>query len=189
METKHKRSHNDDLAKIGSLHQFFRGKLLTSITRDQLIAIAERKRIEASESTANRYMALIRAICATRQRRMGVDRQSAEGEDVQRGASTRSMDHPRTGAGTHGGADASSTGLDLVCTRNRFAAIKCPQLTWEQVDLVRRTAWIPAADAKNGEDNPRITEPVRRRIPAAPSRQTSTPCLHARRSSDQPAQH
>ena len=50
METKHKRSHNDDVAKIRWLHQFFRGKPLASITRDQLIAIAERKRTEASES-------------------------------------------------------------------------------------------------------------------------------------------
>ena len=62
METKHKRSHSEDVTKIRWLHKFLRGKLLTSITRDQLIFIAERKRTEASESTVNRYLALMRAI-------------------------------------------------------------------------------------------------------------------------------
>jgi hypothetical protein len=61
-ETSHKRTHVDDIAKLAWLQQFLRGRVLAEITRDQIVAIGERKKAEASGATANRYLALVRAI-------------------------------------------------------------------------------------------------------------------------------
>jgi hypothetical protein len=44
------------------LQQFLKGRILVDISRDEIAAIGERKKAEASGPTANRYLALIRAI-------------------------------------------------------------------------------------------------------------------------------
>jgi integrase len=152
METKHKRSHKDDVAKIGWLHQFFRGKPLTSITRDQLISIAERKRIEASESTANRYMALMRAI---------LRRARDEWEWIDKAPKVRMYKEvrrrvrwitPEQVQALMAELMPHQQDLTLFALATGLRQSNVHKLTWEQVDLVRRTAWIPAAEAKNGED-------------------------------------
>jgi hypothetical protein len=112
METTHKRSHCDDVAKIRWLHQFFRGKLLTSITRDQLIAIAERKRSERVDGKPLHGAGARHP--AAGQGRTGVDRQGAQGQDVPGGEAPRAMDYARTGPGIDGGAHAPPAGPDLV---------------------------------------------------------------------------
>ncbi len=61
-ETGHKRTHQDDIKKLAWLQQFLRGRMLVDITRDEIIAIGECKRAEASAPTANRYLALIRSV-------------------------------------------------------------------------------------------------------------------------------
>ncbi|BBE49733.1 Tyrosine recombinase XerC [Ferriphaselus amnicola] len=62
LETQHKASHRDDKAKLGWLQQFLRNKPLQEIDRELIAKIAQRKVAEASTSTANRYLALIRTI-------------------------------------------------------------------------------------------------------------------------------
>jgi hypothetical protein len=61
-ETAHKRTHDDDVAKLAWLQQFLRGRVLASITREEIAVIGESKKAEASGATANRYLALVRAI-------------------------------------------------------------------------------------------------------------------------------
>lgn len=152
METKHKRSHNDDLAKIRWLHQFFRGKLLSSITRDQLIAIAERKRIEASESTANRYMALMRAI---------LRRARDEWEWLDKAPKVKMYREvrrrvrwitPEQVQALMAELMPHQQDLTLFALATGLRQSNVHKLSWEQVDLVRKTVWIPATDSKNGED-------------------------------------
>jgi site-specific recombinase XerD len=55
-------SHHDDVLKLRWLRQYLEGKLLTEVTRDVVAAIGARKRAAASAATANRHLALIRAI-------------------------------------------------------------------------------------------------------------------------------
>lgn len=62
IETDHKRTHREDAKKLVWLQQFLRGRVLSEISRDEISAIAERKKEESSGPTANRYLALIRAI-------------------------------------------------------------------------------------------------------------------------------
>lgn len=61
-ETTHKADHQKDVAKLKWLKQHLGGNPLDAISRDVLCAVAEIKRKEASAATANRYMALCRAI-------------------------------------------------------------------------------------------------------------------------------
>jgi len=62
IETEHKRTHREDAKKLEWLQRFLRGKELAAITRENIIAIGEHKKAESSGPTANRYLALIRAI-------------------------------------------------------------------------------------------------------------------------------
>lgn len=61
-ETRDKRSHGKDVAKLRWLDRYLGHLQLSQVTRDVIDAIAERKTRESSPSNANRYLALIRAI-------------------------------------------------------------------------------------------------------------------------------
>ena len=61
-EQARKRMHGDDIAKLAWLQQFQGGCVLVVIARDEISSIDERKKAEASSATANRYLALVRAI-------------------------------------------------------------------------------------------------------------------------------
>jgi hypothetical protein len=61
-ETKHKRTHKGDIAKLRWLDQFLQHRYLDEIDRTLIDKIKfERERI-ASAGTANRYLALVRSI-------------------------------------------------------------------------------------------------------------------------------
>ena len=62
METEHKASHKQDMKQVAWIQQFFRGRLLSELTREVIAEVGEVKRKETSPSTANRYLATIRAI-------------------------------------------------------------------------------------------------------------------------------
>jgi integrase len=61
-ETEHKASHRQDMRQVAWAQQYFRGRYLSEITRDLVAQVAEAKRQESSAPTANRYLAMIRAI-------------------------------------------------------------------------------------------------------------------------------
>jgi integrase len=62
LETQHKATHERDKEKLRWLQQFLRKKLLNKIDRMLIDHIAHTKAKETSPSTANRHLALIRAI-------------------------------------------------------------------------------------------------------------------------------
>ena len=62
LETQHKASHKDDINRLRWVQQFLRGKILREIDRELIGSIGEIKAKEASLSTANRILALIRSI-------------------------------------------------------------------------------------------------------------------------------
>lgn len=62
IETQHKATHNEDKRKLLWLQQFLRGIPLAEIDRDLIGRIGEAKIRDASPSTANRFLALIRAV-------------------------------------------------------------------------------------------------------------------------------
>lgn len=62
LETQHKATHKDDIYRLRWVQQFLRGKILHEIDRELIGRIGEIKAREASPSTANRILAVIRSI-------------------------------------------------------------------------------------------------------------------------------
>lgn len=62
LETQHKRTHKEDKVRLRWLQPYLGGKWLDDVTRDLVKRIGDVKAVEASPATANRYLALIRAI-------------------------------------------------------------------------------------------------------------------------------
>src|SRR5687768_14515683 len=54
METQHKASHKQDMKQVAWAQQFFRGRLLSELTREVIAEVGEIKCKETSPSTANR---------------------------------------------------------------------------------------------------------------------------------------
>jgi len=66
------------MKQVAWVQQFFRGRLLSELTREAIAEVGEVKRKETSPSTANRYLATIRAIL----RRAALDWEWIEPEQV-----------------------------------------------------------------------------------------------------------
>lgn len=61
-ETSHKATHKDDIAKLKWLHSILGELMLDEITLDVIARIKAARLKEASKSTANRFLALVRSI-------------------------------------------------------------------------------------------------------------------------------
>jgi integrase len=147
-EKGHKASLEKDKEIFRWVDRWLRGKLLTDINREMLFRIAEAKVRESNESTANRYMALIRAVL---RRACDVwewtDRAPKVPMYVIRNKRIRWI--TREEAATliallpkHQAAMARfalATGL-----RQRNVC----RLKWEDVDLVRKCAWVHPDQSK-----------------------------------------
>jgi len=151
-ETEHKRTHQEDIRKLSWLQQFLRGRILTEITRDEITAIGEFKKRESSGSTANRYLALIRSIL-----RKACD----EWEWIDKAPKVRmykeqkrrvrwiTPDQARTLLDQLPNHQKDITLFALATGLRQANVLK---LTWQQVDLARKTAWIHGDQAKGAED-------------------------------------
>lgn len=151
-ETPHKKTHSHDVQNIRWLQQFFKGKLLTELTKDLIAEVGEVKRKEYSAATANRYLALIRAI---------LRRAMNEWEWIDRVPYVRLYPIPK-GRVRWLKPEQMKTLLDelpphlvaivmfSLATGLRKANVL--GLEWSQVDMSRHVAWIYADQAKGGRD-------------------------------------
>ncbi len=151
-ETSHKKTHQHDVMAIRWFQPHFQGKLLTELTKDLIAEAGEIKREETSPPTANRYLALVRAI---------LRRAMNEWEWIDRVPHIRlyptskirvrwlTPDQVRTLL-----SELPEHLADLVrfslATGLRKANVL--GLEWSQVDIRRRVAWIHADQAKGGRD-------------------------------------
>jgi integrase len=154
-EQKHKATHDADKAKLRWLHKHLGGKWLDAINRALIDQIIEAKLAEGrSNATVNRHLALVRAIlreCAH------------EWEWLDNAPSIRMLKEPtrRIRALTREQAakliDALPEHLaDLtvfsLCTGLRSA--NAARITWSQIDLERRFAWVHPDQAKSRRASP-----------------------------------
>jgi integrase len=151
-ETKHKVTHQEDLAKVRWLHQFLRGRMLDSIDRELIIRIGEAKASEASPGTANRYLALVRAI---------LRKAVYDWEWIDRAPKVKLFPE-RNRRVRWITPEQARTLLAQLPTHQRDVVLfalatglrqgNVVRLEWSQVDLARGVAWIYAAQAKGGRD-------------------------------------
>jgi len=150
--TEHKRTHQGDVNKLAWLQQFFRGKELAAITREEILAIGERKRTEASGPTANRYLALIRAI---------LRKACHEWEWIDRVPQVKLYKEakrrvrwltPEQANCLLSELPVHQRDIVLFALATGLRQSNVVTLAWNQVDLNRKTAWIPGDKAKGKED-------------------------------------
>jgi len=151
-ETSHKRTHHDDVLKLRWLEQHLGGKLLTEVTRDVVTAIGARKRSEASAATANRHLALVRAI---------LRRACDEWEWLERMPKVKLYKEPKRrvrwitpdqARGLLAELPEHQRDMVLFALATGLRQGNVIGLRWAQVDLARQTAWVHGEDVKNGND-------------------------------------
>ncbi len=151
LETRHKATHDDDKAKLRWLDPFLGGRFLDEIDRTLIDRIKYEREKVASASTANRYLALIRAILRKASTEWEwIDRvpkvsMFKEAEGRVRSLTPAEFDRLLNELPPH----LADMALFAVATGLRQANVT--GLAWACVDLARRHAWIPGSQHKNGK--------------------------------------
>jgi len=147
-ETEHKASRRDDILKLRWLDAHLAGQRLDRISRDHIQRIAEIKRAESSAATANRYLALIRAILRRAER---------EWEWIPRAPTLRLYKESarRIRWLTRDQAERLLAELPPhLAAMARFSLAtglrqsNVSYLRWDQVDLAAHHAWVHPDEAK-----------------------------------------
>ncbi|MDF1693284.1 MAG: site-specific integrase [Zhongshania sp.] len=149
MTTSHKADHLHDLQKLEWLQGHFSGLFLSDINEDIILRVSHLKKQESSSSTANRYLSLIRAILrASRDDWRWVHwvpsiKFFPEPEHRVRWLKPNEARRLISELPLHLSAMAKFS----LATGLRQSNVS--YLSWDQVDLKRRLAWVNAADSKS----------------------------------------
>jgi integrase len=148
-ETAHKRTHEEDKVKLRWLQQYLGGTPLDAISRDLVMQIGNQKAKDASPATANRYLALIRAILRKASREWEwVDRvpKITLFKEAKRrirwltpGQVRRLLDR----------LQPHTRELVLFSLATGLRQANVLKLEWSQVDLTRRVVWFHGDQMKN----------------------------------------
>lgn len=152
VEMQHKRSLHDDVLKLAWLQQYLRGKVLSKITRDDIAAIGECKKAQASGPTANRHLALIRAIlrraCFEWEWIDKVPKITMYRESKRR-VRWLTPDQVKTLLVE---LPPHQRDIVLFALATGLRQGNVTRLAWSQLDLERKIGWVAAEDAKGNED-------------------------------------
>jgi len=149
-EKEHKADIGKDVAKLKWLHPYLGERYLDEIDRDQVEVIAQAKKDEASPSTANRYLALLRAILrAARDDWEWIDkvprvRLFPEPKRRVRWITREEAQRLLSALPSHLAAMAAFS----LATGLRQSNVSL--LRWDQLDIARGMAWIHADQSKSG---------------------------------------
>lgn len=148
IETQHKATHDEDKVKLKWLQQFLRGKPLAEVNRDVIASIGERKLQETTPATANRYLALIRAI---------LRKAANDWEWIDRAPFVRLYKEakrrirwitPEQAATLLEELPEHQRDVVLFALSTGLRQSNVLRLEWSQIDLVRAVAWIHPDQAK-----------------------------------------
>jgi len=149
-ETRHKATHEHDKAKLRWLDPYLGGRMLDAIDRTMIDAIAQAKQVTGvSDSTVNRTLALVRAILRRCER---------DWEWIDRAPAVRLFKEPPKRVRYLTRAEAHRLLAELpphlsdmarMALATGLRAANITGMTWGQVDLERRMAWIHPDQAKS----------------------------------------
>lgn len=148
-EKDHKADMEKDIAKFRWLDRYLGSRYLDEISRDLIGEIAERKKAESSRTTANRYLALIRAVL-----RMARD----DWDWIEKVPTIRLYPEPRKRVRWITREEAQRLLAELpphLAEMARFTLAtglrqrNVSYLEWGQVDVSRAVAWIHADQSKS----------------------------------------
>ena len=141
-ETEYKASRKDDLSRLRWLNKYLGKMKLSEITRDGLIQIAEKKRCEASASTANRHMEIVRTILRKAER---------EWEWIEKAVAVKMFREPKIRIRWLTKEEAQKLISELpdhLAPMVKFSLAtglrqsNVTGLEWSQIDMERKTAWV-----------------------------------------------
>lgn len=151
-EMSHKATHAEDIAKIRWLTQHLRLRFLDEIDRELIDQLGQLKAEQASRSTANRYLALVRAIL----RKAHFDWEWTDRVPkvrLYREAKRRvRWITPEQARQLLAELPVHQRDVVLFALSTGLRQSNVIGLEWSQVDLERRIAWIYADQAKGGYD-------------------------------------
>ena len=151
LETEHKASHRDDIAKLRWLHPYLGDKRLDEIDRTLIDRIKFDREKLGTAGTTNRYLALIRAILRRACNEWEwIDRVPKfklfkEAEGRVRALTEAEFERLVRELPPH----LADMAVFSVATGLRQGNVK--GLEWQYVDLERRHTWIPGSKHKNGK--------------------------------------
>lgn len=149
IESPHKADHRKDAAKLEWLKKHLDGTRLDQVDRSLIGTIGDIKAREASPATANRYLALIRAI---------LRKAKNEWEWLETTPKVRMFQEPSRRIRWLNQLEAERLLRELPSHQAELARFALATglrksnvlgLEWSQVDLIRRVAWIHADQAKS----------------------------------------
>lgn len=149
-ETSHKRSHDKDVAKLRWLHPFLGHLMLSQVDRDLIDSLGERKAKQSSPSNANRYLALVRSI---------LRRARDDWEWVNHIPKVRLYREAKRRVRWITRDEAATLLVELPPHLREMARFSLSTglrqrnvsyLRWDQVDMLRKVAWVHADEAKSG---------------------------------------
>ncbi len=151
-ETQRKATHEQDKGKIRWLQQYLRGRSLEAIDRELIAAIGEAKAKQSSPATANRNLALIRAILRKAVYEWEwIDK--APRVKLYREAKRRiRWITPEQAKRLLGELPEHQRNVVLFALATGLRQANVMKLEWSQVDVDRGTAWIHADQAKGRRD-------------------------------------
>lgn len=149
-ETSHKRTHGKDVAMLRWLHRYLGHLMLSQVTREVVEKIADKRAEESSPSTANRTLALLRAI---------LRRAKDDWEWIDHIPKVRLYREPKKRICFLSPDEARRLLAELPLHLREMAQFALATglrqrnvsfLRWDQVDMIRRVAWIHPDEAKAG---------------------------------------
>lgn len=151
-ETAHKRDHRNDKIKIRWIAEHWNTKKLAELDRETVRKLAALKAQTAKPATVNRYLALVRAI---------LRRAAHEWQWIDKPPHIR-LQHEPTRRVRWLPPEQAKTLISELPEHQRHPMIFALStglragnvlgLTWQQIDLKRRVAWLYADQTKNKED-------------------------------------
>ena len=147
-ESAHKATHEEDKAKLRWLQPYLRTKPLDSIHRELIAGIAAAKAEQSSPATANRYLALIRAV---------LRKAAFEWEWIDRVPKVKLYREakrrirwitPEQAQMLLRELPSHQAEVVLFALSTGLRQSNVLKLEWSQVDLARKVAWIHADQAK-----------------------------------------
>ena len=152
LQESEKSTIEEDKAKLRWLHPFLRSKYLDSINREQIADLARIKAKQSSPSTANRYLALVRAILRKAAFEWEwIDRVPKVKlyKEAKRRVRWITQEQVRTLL-----AELPPHQIDVVvfALATGLRQSNVIELEWTEVDMTRGVAWIHGDQAKAGRD-------------------------------------
>lgn len=148
VETQHKASHRNDKTALRWLQQFFRNKLLCEIDRELIMRVAQTKAEEASPTTANRHLAVIRTV---------LRKACYEWEWIDKVPKIKLYPEPKRRIRWLTQNEVKTLfqelpphqqDMMLFALSTGLRQSNVVKLEWSQIDLDRKTAWIHPDQAK-----------------------------------------